>query len=121
MADVAGEDPQDQEPSVEAVFAGQPLPPWWRQVTARSVAVSVVVGTVLSFMSMRIGLTAGIVPSFNMSASLISFCVVKSWTRLMDRCGVASQPFTRQENVVVQTCIISCATLSLYGTYVLCT
>jgi hypothetical protein len=38
----------------------------------------------------------------------------------MARCGVASQPFTRQENVVVQTCVISCATLSIYGRYPHC-
>ncbi|XP_062188710.1 probable metal-nicotianamine transporter YSL1 [Phragmites australis] len=105
----------DQEPSVEAPFAGQSPPPWWRQVTARSVAASVVLGTVFSFISMRIGLTTGLVPSLNMSASLLSFFVISSWTRLLGRCGVATQAFTRQENVVVQTCIISCATLSLYG------
>ncbi|KAG8052476.1 hypothetical protein GUJ93_ZPchr0001g30740 [Zizania palustris] len=108
---------QEQEPlSVEAAFEGQPLPPWWQQVTARSVVVSAVLGVVFSFTSMRIGLTAGIVPSFNMSASLTSFFVINSWTRLMAHFGVASQPFTRQENVVVQTCIISCSALSIYGT-----
>uniref|UniRef100_A0A0D9UYU2 Uncharacterized protein n=1 Tax=Leersia perrieri TaxID=77586 RepID=A0A0D9UYU2_9ORYZ len=119
MADTATGDrssPQEHEPlSVEAAFAGQPPPPWWQQVTARSVAVSAVLGTMFSFMSMRTGLTVGMVPSFNMSASLLSYFVVRSWTQLMSRCGVASRPFTRQENVVVQTCVISCATLSLYG------
>lgn len=49
MAGVAGEDPQDREPSVEAAFAGHPPPPWWRQFTARSAAGSVVLGTVVSF------------------------------------------------------------------------
>lgn len=108
-------DNNDEGPSVELAFAGQQPPPWWRQVTARSVATSVVLGAVLSFMSMRIGLTAGVGPSFNIVASLLGFFAVKSWTRLLARCGVASQPFTRQENVVLQTCIISCATLSFYG------
>ncbi|XP_040381947.1 probable metal-nicotianamine transporter YSL1 [Oryza brachyantha] len=116
MGDHAGGEPPEQEPpSVEAAFAWQPTPPWWRPVTARSVAASAVLGTVFSFMAMRTGLTAGVVPSFNMSASLLSFFAIKSWTRLMARCGVASPAFTRQENVVVQTCIISCSTLAIYG------
>ncbi|XP_048562697.1 probable metal-nicotianamine transporter YSL1 isoform X1 [Triticum urartu] len=110
----AGQD-GEEEPSVEVAFAGQPPPPWWRQVTVRSVAVSTVLGAVLSFMSMRIGLTAGVGPTFNIVASLLGFFVIKSWTRLLARFGVASQPFTRQENVVLQTCIISCSTLSFYG------
>ncbi|KAJ1256323.1 hypothetical protein BS78_K046900 [Paspalum vaginatum] len=108
-------DKEHDETSVEALFAGQPPAPWWRQVTARSVAASVVLGGVFSFMMMRMGLTIGLVPSFNMSASLVSFFVIGSWTRLLSSCGVATQPFTRQENVVVQTCVIACSTLSLYG------
>lgn len=115
-ASIAARQDGDEEPSVEVAFAGQPPPPWWRQVTARSVVVSAVLGAVLSFMSMRIGLTAGVGPTFNIVASLLGFFVIKSWTRLLARCGVASQPFTRQENVVLQTCIISCSTLSFYGT-----
>jgi hypothetical protein len=110
------DDDDDEQPSVEVAFAGQTPPPWWQQVTARSVVASVVLGTVLTFMSMRIGLTAGVGPAFNIVASLLGFFVIKSWTRLLARFGVASQPFTRQENVVLQTCIISCATLSFYGT-----
>ncbi|KAL6627047.1 hypothetical protein ACP70R_030773 [Stipagrostis hirtigluma subsp. patula] len=106
---------EDREPSVEEPFAGQPLPEWWQQITARSVIVSVVLGALYSFMSMRLGLTTGLVPSFNMSASLMSYFVVSSLTGLLTRCGVATQPFTRQENVVVQTCVIACTTLSLYG------
>jgi hypothetical protein len=107
---------EHDEASVEALFAGQSPAPWWRQVTVRSVTASVFIGTVFSFMAMRMGLTIGLVPSFNMSASLVSFFVISSWTRLLlGRCGVATQPFTRQENVVVQTCVIACATLALYG------
>jgi hypothetical protein len=96
----------DEEPSVEAAFSGQPPPPWWSQVTARSVVLSLVLGPLFSFVSMRLGL----VPSFSMSASLVSW-----WTRLLGRCGVATRPFNRQENTVVQTCICACTTLSLYG------
>ncbi|CAL4966828.1 unnamed protein product [Urochloa decumbens] len=114
-SDKTKEHPEDDASSVEAVFAGQPPPPWWRQVTVRSVAASVVLGTVLSFMMMRLGYTTGLVPSFNMSASLVSFFVISSWTRLLRRLGVPTPAFTRQENVVVQTCVIACATLSFYG------
>ncbi|KAL6850250.1 hypothetical protein ACP4OV_020877 [Aristida adscensionis] len=105
----------DQEPSVEEPFAVVPPPPWWQQITARSVAASVVLGAVFSFMSMRLGLTTGLVPSFNVSASLTCFFAISSWVRLLGRCGLATPAFTRQENVVVQTCVIACATLSLYG------
>ncbi|KAK8451769.1 hypothetical protein SEVIR_5G003500v4 [Setaria viridis] len=119
--DVTGEHVDSKEheeedaSSVEAIFAGQPPAPWWRQVTVRSVAASVVLGTVFSFMAMRLGFTTGVVPSFNMPASLVSFFVISSWTRLLGRCGVPTPPFTRQENVVVQTCVIACATLAFYG------
>lgn len=113
--DARDKEHEHDEASVEALFAGQSPAPWWRQVTVRSVTASVFVGAVFSFMSMRMGLTIGLVPSFNMSASLVSFFVISSWTRLLGRCGVATQPFTRQENVVVQTCVIACATLALYG------
>ncbi|TVT99847.1 hypothetical protein EJB05_54756 [Eragrostis curvula] len=113
---MAGEnDHEDEEPSVEAAFAGQPPPPWWRQITARSVVVSMAVAPLFTLISMRLGLTAGIVPSFAMSASLVSFFAIGSWARLLGRCGVATQPFTRQENIVVQTCISACTTLSVYG------
>ncbi|OEL24243.1 putative metal-nicotianamine transporter YSL1 [Dichanthelium oligosanthes] len=116
--DVASKDKDHDDASVEALFSGQPPPPWWRQVTVRSVTASVVLGTVFSFISMRMGLTTGLVPSMNMSASLVSFFVISSWTRLLGRCGVATTPFNRQENVVVQTCVIACATLSFYGGFV---
>ncbi|CAL4952627.1 unnamed protein product [Urochloa decumbens] len=106
-SDKTKEHPEDDASSVEAVFAGQPPPPWWRQVTVRSVAASVVLGTVLSFMMMRLGYTTGLVPSFNMSASLVSFFVISSWTRLLRRLGVPTPAFTRQENVVVQTCAVA--------------
>lgn len=61
MADPAGAGGEQEAPSVEAAFAGQPPPPWWQQVTVRAVAVSVVLGTLFSFMAMRTGLTAGFV------------------------------------------------------------
>ncbi|RLM93009.1 hypothetical protein C2845_PM08G00190 [Panicum miliaceum] len=107
----AGEPSNDKE----ILFAGVPPLPWWRQVTVRSVVASVFLGAMFSFMAMRMGMTIGLVPSFNMAASMVSFFVLNSWTRLLGRCGVPTPAFNRQENVVVQTCVIACSTLAFYG------
>jgi hypothetical protein len=48
----------------------------------------------------RLGLTMGLVPSFSMSASLVSFFAVSWWMRPLCRCGVPTRAFTRQENSV---------------------
>ncbi|KAF8772227.1 hypothetical protein HU200_005942 [Digitaria exilis] len=71
---------------------------------------------------MKLNLTSGIVPSLNMSAGLLAFFLMKTWTSALERCGIFPKPFTRQENTVVQTCVISCSSIAFsggFGTYIL--
>jgi hypothetical protein len=79
------------------------------------VVVSSGLGLFLSFIVMKLNLTSGIVPSLNMSAGLLAFFLMKTWTSALERCGVFPKPFTRQENTVVQTCVISCSSIAFSG------
>ena len=101
--------------STEKAFEGERLPAWSEQITVRSVVVSSALGLFLSFIVMKLNLTSGIVPSLNMSAGLLAFFLMKTWTSALERCGVFPKPFTRQENTVVQTCVISCSSIAFSG------
>uniref|UniRef100_A0A0D9WED8 Uncharacterized protein n=1 Tax=Leersia perrieri TaxID=77586 RepID=A0A0D9WED8_9ORYZ len=103
----------DSPTSVEAVFEKQPLPEFGELVTLRSMAVSVVLSIVFCFVGMKIQMSAGIVPALNMPASILSFFLLKWLIRLLQRCGFAMLPFTRQENMFLLTCVITCLNLSL--------
>lgn len=108
--------------STEKAFEGERLPAWSEQITVRSMVVSSGLGLFLSFIVMKLNLTSGIVPSLNMSAGLLAFFLMKTWTSALERCGVFPKPFTRQENTVVQTCVISCSSIAFsggFGTYIL--
>lgn len=108
--------------SLEKAFEGKTLPTWNEQITVRAVVVSAGLGTFLSFIVMKLNITSGIVPSLNVSAGLLAFFMMKTWTSALERCGVFPRPFTRQENTVVQTCVISCSSIAFsggFGTYIL--
>ncbi|KAM3317364.1 hypothetical protein ACQJBY_035169 [Aegilops geniculata] len=108
--------------SLEKAFEGKTLPTWNEQITLRAVVVSAGLGTFLSFIVMKLNITSGIVPSLNVSAGLLAFFMMKTWTSALERCGVFPRPFTRQENTVVQTCVISCSSIAFsggFGTYIL--
>jgi uncharacterized oligopeptide transporter (OPT) family protein len=64
---------------------------------------------------MKLSLTTGIVPTLNVSAALLAFLALRGWTHALHRLGIASRPFTRQENTVVQTCIVACYTIGFGG------
>uniref|UniRef100_A0A0D9W7Q6 Uncharacterized protein n=1 Tax=Leersia perrieri TaxID=77586 RepID=A0A0D9W7Q6_9ORYZ len=61
---------------------------------------------------MKLNLTTGLVPTLNVSAALIAFVVLRCWTQALGRLGIASRPFTRQENTVVQTCAVACYSIA---------
>jgi hypothetical protein len=100
-------------PSTERAFEVSPVPPWTEQVTARAVAASLLLGAALSGIMMNLVFTSGIIPTLNISAGLLGFFLLKAWTRLL---GVTYPPFTRQENAVVQTCVVACASMTHSGT-----
>ncbi|XP_040257102.1 probable metal-nicotianamine transporter YSL10 [Aegilops tauschii subsp. strangulata] len=107
---------EDEGESIERVFEGQEVPDWKEQVTARALAVSVLLGFMFSVIVMKLNLTTGIIPSLNVSAGLLGFFLLTSWTRLLNKAGVPGvKPFTRQENTVVQTCVVACSGIAFSG------
>ncbi|KAJ1273448.1 hypothetical protein BS78_06G281300 [Paspalum vaginatum] len=110
------EEEEEEGESVERVFEGQAVPGWREQVTARALAVSALLGAMFSVIVMKLNLTTGIIPSLNVSAGLLGFFLLTSWTKLLHRAGLAGvRPFTRQENTVVQTCVVACSGIAFSG------
>ncbi|KAL6629293.1 hypothetical protein ACP70R_029058 [Stipagrostis hirtigluma subsp. patula] len=102
-------------PSTERAFEGEPIQPWTEQITVRSMVVSILLGTILSSVAMNLVFMSGIVPSLNIPASMLSLFVLKSWTSMLQRFDVFHQPFTRQENTIIQTCVTACAAMVSSG------
>ncbi|KAK9113417.1 hypothetical protein Syun_020214 [Stephania yunnanensis] len=94
---------------------GEIVPPWKDQITVRGVVVSVVLGALFCIITHKLNLTVGIIPSLNVAAGLLGFFFVKSWTGLLSKLGVSVKPFTRQENTVIQTCVVACYGLAFSG------
>lgn len=103
--------------SVEKIFSGKLVPTWQNQLTFRALAVSFLLGIMLAFIVMKITLTTGMVPSLNVSAGLLDFFFVKSWTAFLGKSGFLKQPFTRQENTVVQTCVVATSGIAFGGEF----
>lgn len=90
-------------------------PPWTRQLTLRGVVVSVVIGVIYSIIAMKLNLTTGLVPNLNVSAALLAFVFIRTWTKMLHRAGYATRPFTRQENTMIQTCAVACYSIAVGG------
>ena len=91
------------------------VPPWREQVTVRGLVAALLIGFVYTVIVLKLALTTGIIPTLNVSAALLAFLALRGWTRALDRLGIASRPFTRQENTVVQTCAVACYTMAFGG------
>ncbi|KAL4317836.1 hypothetical protein GQ457_18G010250 [Hibiscus cannabinus] len=101
--------------SVEQIFERRQVPPWRKQLTMRAFGVSFVLSILFSFIVMKLNLTTGIIPSLNVSAGLLGFFFVKTWTKLLQKSGLLRQPFTRQENTVIQTCVVASSGIAFSG------
>jgi uncharacterized oligopeptide transporter (OPT) family protein len=111
------EDKKEEENglSVERVFENQEVPSWRNQLTLRAFVVSFVLSILFSFIVMKLNLTTGIIPSLNVSAGLLGFFFIKTWTKFVERSGLLKQPFTRQENTVIQTCVVASSGIAFSG------
>ena len=103
-------------PSVEQAFADQPVPSWREQLTVRAFVVGALLSVVFNVILMKIDLTTGINPSLNVCASLLSYFLLRTWTRAIGCMGLLKQPFTRQENTMIQTCVVSAYGITFIGT-----
>jgi OPT oligopeptide transporter protein len=109
------ENEETQVLSVEQVFETKTVPSWKKQLTVRAFVVAFFLAVMFSVIVMKLNLTTGIIPSLNVSAGLLGFFFLRMWTGLLDKCGMLKQPFTRQENTVVQTAVVAAYGLAFSG------
>lgn len=98
------------------------IPPWQEQITVRGLVVSGLLGCLFCIITHKLNLTVGVIPSLNVAAGLLGFFLVRSWTGILNKLGFQVPPFTRQENTVIQTCVVACYGLAFsggFGSYIL--
>ncbi|XP_057510329.1 metal-nicotianamine transporter YSL1-like [Actinidia eriantha] len=98
------------------------IPPWTRQITLRGVIASFVIGGIYSIIGMKFNLTTGVIPNLNVSAALLGYIFMRSWTKMLRKFGIVTVPFTRQENTMIQTCAVACYGIAVgggFGSYLL--
>jgi len=91
------------------------MPSWTSQITIRGLITSFVIGIIYSVIVMKLNLSTGLVPNLNVSAALLGFVLVRTWTMLLEKANVVTTPFTRQENTIIQTCAVACYSTSFGG------
>ncbi|RLM74097.1 putative metal-nicotianamine transporter YSL11 [Panicum miliaceum] len=106
---------EEEAVSVEQAFADKPVPSWREQLTVRAFVVGALLSVLFSVIVMKLNLTTGIIPSLNVSASLLSYFLVRLWTKAIESMGLLKQPFTRQENTAIQTCVVSAYGIAFSG------
>lgn len=89
--------------------------PWKQQLTLRGLLISAVLGTLFSLMVHRLNLTVGVVPSLGAPAALLAFYIIRLWNQVMSKLRLPVSPLTRQENTVIQTCIVACFGVAYSG------
>ncbi|CAL0299961.1 unnamed protein product [Lupinus luteus] len=88
---------------------------WSEEITVRGLFVSMMIGTMYSIIVMKLNLTTGMVPNLNVSAALLAFVFIRSWTKVLQKAGFITKPFTRQENTIIQTCAVACYSIAVGG------
>ncbi|KAB5531525.1 hypothetical protein DKX38_018195 [Salix brachista] len=114
-----GEDTEEVRDEPEDI---KRIAPWTKQITARGIVASVAIGILYSVIVMKLNLTTGLVPNLNVSAALLAFVFLRTWTKLLSKAGIVTSPFTRQENTIVQTCVVACYSIAVgggFGSYLL--
>ncbi|XVE64613.1 hypothetical protein DITRI_Ditri07aG0114700 [Diplodiscus trichospermus] len=99
----------------EETEGSRTIQPWTKQITVRGVIVSILIGTIYSVIAMKINLTTGLVPNLNVSAALLAFVFIRTWTKVAQKAGFMTKPFTRQENTMIQTCAVACFSIAVGG------
>lgn len=104
--------------SVEEAFKTIEVPSWTKQITLRAIVTSFIISLVFNFIVCKLNLTTGVIPSLNAAAGLLGFALVKAWTAALAKVGLLKQPFTRQENTVIQTCVVASSGIAFSSTCV---
>ncbi|XP_057773990.1 probable metal-nicotianamine transporter YSL7 [Salvia miltiorrhiza] len=104
---VVREEGEEGEAALERAFDETEVPPWQKQITVRAMVTSLILSVVFNVIVCKLNLSTGVIPSLNVAAGLLGYAAVKAWTVLIEKCGLLKQPFTRQENTVIQTCVVA--------------
>lgn len=108
--------PPSTEEAAEGITDGSDtIPPWKEQITLRGLVVSALLGCLFCIITHKLNLTVGVIPSLNVAAGLLGFFFVRSWTGILENLGFRVTRFTRQENTVIQTCVVACYGLAFSG------
>lgn len=91
------------------------IAPWRKQITIRGLVASIAIGLMYSVIVMKLNLTTGLVPNLNVSAALLGFVFIRSWTKLLEKAKIVTTPFTKQENTIIQTCAVACYSIAVGG------
>ncbi|KAJ7942685.1 Oligopeptide transporter [Quillaja saponaria] len=105
--EIEEEEVEEDRVKGEQAFKNKTVLTWTKQITLRSMVTSFILSIVFNFIVCKLNLTTGVIPSINVAAGLLGFAVVKSYTALLEKAGLLQQPFTRQENTVIQTCVVA--------------
>lgn len=111
---------EEVEPDVEEEMAK--LPRWQSTVTVRALFIGAVLGACFSIISLKLGLTTGVIPSLNIAAGLLGFFFLGGLSRLLRLVRINGQELTAQEVTVIQTCTVACYGMAFNGgfaTYVI--
>lgn len=103
--------------STERAYEAEPVPSLSETITLRSILMSVTLGVILSVVAMKISLNSGFLPSLSIPAGLLGFFMSRASIRVLDYLEVPHLPFTRQENTVIQTCVVACTSIAFSGKY----
>lgn len=102
--------------SVEQMFERMEVPKWTEQLTPRAFVVSLGLGFLVTYLSMKMTLQLGESLSFSLFLGPLAFVMLKFLTTIMDHMAILKVPFTRQENAVVHACLLACTSIALNGT-----
>ncbi|KAL1154011.1 hypothetical protein V6Z11_A09G213500 [Gossypium hirsutum] len=122
MKEIERVEKDDLEERIDEQEELKRIAPWTKQITIRGLIASLLIGIMYSVIVMKLNLTTGLVPNLNVSAALLAFVLVGSWTKLLQKVGFVSTPFTRQENTIIQTCAVACYSIAVgggFGSYLL--
>ena len=112
---VENEEIEREEMELEPQDESEGSRTWTEQVTIRGIIVSILIGAIYSIIAMKLNLTTGLIPNFNVSAALLAFVLVQTWTKVLQKAGFVVRPFTRQENTMIQTCAVACYSVAIGG------
>ncbi|KAL2527513.1 Metal-nicotianamine transporter YSL3 [Abeliophyllum distichum] len=113
---------EDMEEALDQQGDSKRIPPWTKQITIRGIVASLFIGIIYSIIVMKLNLTTGLVPNLNVSAALLAFVFIRTWTKLLKKANFVTSPFTRQENTIIQTCAVACYSIAVgggFGSYLL--